>query len=182
MREKNKKNRLLLHACCAPCCCAVLERLAPDYDVTIFFYNPNIQPYDEYIKRLDELKKLLKIAHNETELIEGEYAHERFKALIVGMEQLPENTQRCDECYRLRLEETAITAKLGGFDFFATTLTLSSKKKASVINPIAEAFAHEYEIKAVLEDFKKKDGYNRSIELCNEYKLYRQSYCGCVTL
>ncbi|MCL2071336.1 MAG: epoxyqueuosine reductase QueH [Oscillospiraceae bacterium] len=182
-----KKPRLLLHSCCAPCSSAVLERLCPDYDVTVFFYNPNVQPQSEYQKRLEEQKRFLEVAdfgESTVELIEGEYSTEKFKSAIRGLEHLPEeskgkNSQRCEMCYRLRLEETARTAAEEGFDCFASTLTLSSKKKASVINPIAEEFAAKYDVEAVLEDFKKKDGYNRSVELCNEYGLYRQNYCGC---
>ena len=172
--------RLLLHSCCAPCSSAVLERLSGEYDITLFFYNPNILPQCEYDKRLDVQKRFLAETHPNVKLLIGEYHPERFKAVISGMEHLPENSERCELCYRMRLSKTAAVAKSSEFDLFATTLTLSSKKKASTINPIAAELAAEFGIPAILEDFKKKDGYNRSTALSNEYGLYRQRYCGCV--
>jgi predicted adenine nucleotide alpha hydrolase (AANH) superfamily ATPase len=174
-----KKPRLLLHSCCAPCSSAVLERLTPDYDVTVFFYNPNIIDPDEYKKRLSEQKRFLTEAYGFDELIEGEYRPEVFKEIIRGLEHLPENKERCKKCYALRLGKTAEIAESGGFGFFTTTLTLSSKKNAGDINAILAAAAEERGVEAIQADFKKNNGYNRSIELSNEYGLYRQSYCGC---
>jgi hypothetical protein len=173
------KMKLLLHSCCAPCSSAVIERLLPDYDLTVFFFNPNILPKSEYHKRLAEQKRLLELLGN-VPIIVGDYIHEKFASLICGLETLPENGERCKLCYRFRLSETARIAKLHDYDIFTTTLTLSSKKKAADINEIAAAIAKEHSLDVLLADFKKKDGYNRSIELCNRFGLYRQSYCGCV--
>ncbi|MCL1902865.1 MAG: epoxyqueuosine reductase QueH [Oscillospiraceae bacterium] len=160
--------KLLLHSCCAPCSSAVIERLIPDYNITVFFFNPNIVPYDEYQKRLSEQKRFLKEAHdNSIPLIEGEYSKSGY---------IP---ARCEECFLIRLEETARLAKEMRFDCFTTTLTVSSKKKAALINPIAAALSGRYRVEAILDDFKKKNGYNRSIELSKKYNLYRQNYCGC---
>jgi len=157
--------RLLLHSCCAPCSSAVLEKLKHDYDITVFFYNPNILPQEEYQKRLSEQERFLKEAHPNVALIAGEY--------------VPIIPNCCEECFLIRLEETAKTAAEQGFDCFTTTLTTSSKKKASTINPIAAAVAGRYKVEAIQDDFKKKNGYNRSVELSKKYNLYRQVYCGC---
>jgi len=160
--------RLLLHSCCAPCSSAVLEKLKNDYDITVFFYNPNILPIEEYQKRFDEQKRFLKEEHPTVPIIEGEYN--------------PGVPNCCEECFLIRLEETAKTAALHGFDCFTTSLTVSSKKKASTINPIAAAVAGRYKVEAIQDDFKKKNGYNRSVELSKKYNLYRQVYCGCKTI
>jgi hypothetical protein len=159
------KERLLLHACCAPCASAVLERLSPEYRITLFFYNPNITPKQEHDKRLAELQRFITQAHPKIPLLTGDYS--------------PYTPNRCEECFLTRLEETAKTAKAGSFDCFTTTLTVGSKKKAALINPIAAAVAGRYNISVILDDFKKKNGYNRSVELSKKYELYRQVYCGC---
>jgi hypothetical protein len=159
--------KLLLHSCCAPCSSAVLERLIKDYDVTVFFYNPNIRPYEEYKKRLSELKRFLSLAQTSIPLFTGEYYTDGY---IPGC---------CEECFTLRLEETAKTAVSYGMDCFSTTLTASSKKNADDINEICAVIAKKYSINRLWADFKKDDGYNRSVELCNKYNLYRQGYCGC---
>jgi len=151
----------------------------PDYDTTVFFYNPNIFPFVEYKRRFNEQRRFISDVHNDVKLIEGEYDFKKFKNVISGLEHLPENSERCKKCYELRLEETAKVAASHGFDCFTTTLTLSSKKNADNINEIAKTIARKYSIKRLWSDFKKDDGYNRSIELCNEYNLYRQNYCGC---
>jgi hypothetical protein len=165
MRKQNKK--CLLHTCCAPCSSAVLERLLPDYDITLFFYNPNILPEIEYQKRLEEQKRFLAEAHPDIPLMAGAYDGNGYTPAC------------CEECFLIRLEETAKIAKLNGFDCFTTTLTVSSKKKAALINPIAAALSGRYRVEAILDDFGKKNGYNRSIELSKKYNLYRQNYCGC---
>jgi len=157
--------RLLLHACCAPCACAVLERLTLDYDVTVLFFNPNIVPREEYDKRLLELQRFVGDAHRGVPIISTKY-----------VQYTPES---CEDCFTLRLEETAKFAVANGFDCFTTTLTLSSKKDAELINEISADLAKKYSVERLWADFKKADGYNRSIALCNEYGIYRQNYCGC---
>ena len=160
---------LLLHTCCAPCASAVIERLAPEYDITLFFYNPNIHPQSEKQKRLEELKRFLTQAYGDSvKLIQCEHND--------NVDYIP---ACCEECFLTRLEKTAETAKANGFDYFATTLTVGSKKKATTINPIAAAVAGRYKVEALLEDFGKKNGYNRSVELSKKHNLYRQDYCGC---
>jgi hypothetical protein len=157
--------KLFLHTCCAPCASAVIERLIPDYDITLFYYNPNILPKQEYDKRLTELRRFVGDAHPSITIIEGEYK--------------PYVPNCCEECFLIRLEETAKAASAHNFDCFTTTLTVSSKKKAALINPIMAAVAGRYRVEPILDDFKKKNGYNRSIELSKKYNLYRQVYCGC---
>jgi hypothetical protein len=159
------RKRLLLHTCCAPCASAVLERLSPEYDITLFWFNPNIQPIAEYGKRLVELRWFIEEVHPKIPIIVAEYE-----------QCLP---SCCEECFLIRLEETARVAAQNGFDLFTTTLTVGSKKKAELINPIAAAVGGRYRVKAILDDFKKKNGYNRSVELSKKYNLYRQVYCGC---
>jgi len=173
------KNRLLLHSCCAPCSSSVLERLIPDYDVTVFWLNPNILPEAEYAKRLAEQRRFLAAAHPDIRLIEGEYDPELFKRAIKGFEHVPEGGERCDICIALRLSKTAETAEKNGFGRFCTTLTVSPHKNAARINAISEAAAERYGITALSADFKKKDGFKRSLELSKQYGLYRQNYCGC---
>ena len=173
------KKSLLLHSCCAPCSTAVLERLIQDYNVTLFFYNPCILPENEYLKRLSEQERFLSSLPCPVHLLKGEYHPERFNEAIRGFEHLLEGGERCVKCYTLRLRETVKTAKVGGFDCFTTTLTVSPKKKAAIINPILAVLGLEYGVETVEEDFKKKGGYNRSVELSKEFGLYRQSYCGC---
>lgn len=175
------KRRLLLHSCCAPCSSAVLEKLRQnhDFEVAVFFFNPNISPEPEYRRRLAEQERFLREFAPATELIVGEYHPERFRNEVAGLEHLPENSERCTRCYTLRLEETAKVCVSLGMDCFATTLTLSSKKDAGHINEVAATVAAKYSTRRLWADFKKDDGYNRSIELCNEFGLYRQGYCGC---
>jgi hypothetical protein len=172
---------ILLHSCCAPCSSACLERLAPDAEITLFFYNPNILPEAEYQYRLDELKRLVREMPlpAEVPVIEGVYDPERFLAFAKDMADEPERGARCRKCIRMRLEEAAKAAKAAGADFFATTLTLSPHKDAVFINECGEAVAAEYSIAWLPTDFKKKEGYKRSIQLSAEYGLYRQDFCGC---
>ena len=173
---------LLLHSCCAPCSSYVLEYLSAYFDITIFYYNPNISPEEEFAKRVDEQKRLISeipLEHN-VKFIEGKYDCERFYEMAKGLEHLKEGGERCFKCYRLRLEETAKAAKDGGFDYFTTTLSISPHKNAQVLNAIGAELSNEYGIDYLFSDFKKKNGYKRSCELSEIYGLYRQNYCGCV--
>lgn len=173
---------LLLHACCAPCSSAVLERIANFFKITIFYYNPNITEEDEYRKRIEEIKKLISLIKPKYEisLIEGNYEPKKFFEISKGLEKCPERGERCFKCYKLRLEETAKIADKLGFNTFATTLTLSPHKNTNWINEIGEELNNKYNSTYLYSDFKKKNGYKRSIELSREYNLYRQDYCGCV--
>jgi len=173
--------RLLLHACCAPCLSSVLERLGERFDVTVLYYNPNIYPREEYEKRLDELYKLLRLQKtgNAVRLLCGEYRPEDYYNIIGGLEKEPEGGGRCRLCFELRLGETATLAREGGYDYFTTTLTVSPHKNAELINSIGGAMSEKYGVPYLFSDFKKRDGYRRSIELSNIYGLYRQNYCGC---
>ena len=173
---------LLLHACCAPCSTACLERLADYFKVTIFYYNPNITEKHEYEKRIEEIKKLLTLINPkyEVKLLEGDYDPKVFLDMSKGLETEPERGKRCYKCYELRLKETAKIASKLGFNNFCTTLTLSPHKNANWINEIGEKLNTEYESNYLYSDFKKKEGYKRSIELSKKYDLYRQDYCGCI--
>ncbi len=172
---------LLLHDCCAPCLSSVLEQLAPLFRVTVFFYNPNILPEDEYRKRVAEVKRLLDELPQKypAQFIEGRYNVRQFLEMARGMEQEPEGGERCMGCYRLRLAETAKYARSGGYDFFTTTLTVSPYKNARKLNEIGLELAQKYEVPFLPSDFKKNGGYQRSIELSRTYGLYRQDFCGC---
>ncbi len=186
--KKNEKEGILpslfLHSCCAPCSSYCLEYLTNYFKITIFYYNPNISPIEEYKKRVEEQKRLIdtlneKVKHTIT-FIEGEYKPEDFYEMAKGMEHLKEGGERCFGCYELRLREAAILAKENGFDYFTTTLSISPHKNAQKLNEIGEMLSKEYGICHLPADFKKKNGYKRSIELSKEYDLYRQDYCGCV--
>ena len=173
---------LLLHACCAPCSSACLEYLNGNFDMTVFYYNPNISPESEFQKRLSEEKRLVSEMplSKEIKVIEGEYNYADFLEAVKGLEDVPEGGERCFACYRLRLEKTAELAKEQGFDYFCTTLSISPLKNSQKINEIGEAVAEKYGVKWLPSDFKKKEGYKRSIELSRQYGLYRQNFCGCV--
>ncbi|MBQ7373170.1 MAG: epoxyqueuosine reductase QueH [Clostridia bacterium] len=176
-----EKKKLLLHSCCAPCSTAVLERVTPYFDVTVFFFNPNITESEEYYLRLNEQKRLLKTAYGkEVKLIEGRYFSKEFFYMVEGYEKEQEGGARCTLCFENRLEETAKTAKDGGYDYFCSTLTVSPHKNADLINKIGEKIEKEYGVKWLFSDFKKEEGYKRSIEISKEYELYRQRYCGCL--
>lgn len=181
--EQNKQiPKLFLHSCCAPCSSYVLEYLSQYFDITVFFYNPNISPETEYVKRVEEIQRLvheMSFVHP-VRIEEGTYDPERFYSMAKGMEKIPEGGERCFRCYRLRMEEAAQKAKEGGYDYFTTTLSISPLKNAAKINEIGEELAQIYGIKHLPSDFKKKNGYKRSVELSHEYGLYRQNYCGCV--
>lgn len=179
---RNKRPRLLLHSCCAPCSSYVLEYLASQFEISVFYYNPNITGAEEYKKRAEELARLIREMPlaKDVRLIEGTYEPERFLEAVKGLEEEPEGGLRCEECFRLRLMEAADAARREGCDYFATTLTISPKKNADTINRIGEEIAEMYGVRYLASDFKKKGGYQRSIELSREYGLYRQDYCGCV--
>lgn len=174
--------RLLLHSCCAPCSSYVLEYLSQYFVITLLYYNPNIFPEEEYRKRVEEQKKLiaaLPVKHP-VSFVEGRYQPEEFFAVAKGLEDVPEGGERCRKCFRLRLEETAKLAAEGGYDYFTTTLSISPLKNAQALNEIGQELAAVYEVPYLPSDFKKRGGYQRSIELSREYELYRQNFCGCV--
>ena len=181
---ENKGKHLFLHSCCAPCSSYVLEYLRRYFCITVFYYNPNISFMEEYRKRAAEQKRLIEAYNREKkgypiEITEGAYESERFLETVRGLEKCPEGGERCFRCYELRLRETAKRAAEGRFDFFCTTLSISPLKNAGKINEIGQALALEYGVSWLPSDFKKKDGYKRSLELSAEYGLYRQNYCGC---
>ena len=180
--SKSRVPRLLLHSCCAPCSSYVLEYLSDYFEITIFYYNPNISPAEEYEKRAAEQQHLIRElpAKHPIHLVVGAYEPERFYAVSRGLEQVPEGGERCFRCFRLRLEEAAKMAAEGGFDYFATTLTISPLKNAQKLNEIGEELSELYKVEHLPSDFKKKNGYKRSVELSALYGLYRQNYCGCV--
>lgn len=173
---------LLLHSCCAPCSSYVLEYLSQYFKITVFYYNPNISPEEEYRKRVAEQKRLISQlpAKNPVDFIEGDYKPQDFYDITKGMEDIPEGGERCFACYRLRLEHAARLAADMGFDYFTTTLSISPYKNAPKLNEIAEELSEIYRVKNLPSDFKKKEGYKRSIALSAEYNLYRQDYCGCI--
>ncbi|MCM1273437.1 MAG: epoxyqueuosine reductase QueH [Clostridium sp.] len=177
-----KKQQLLLHVCCAPCSSHVLECLSPEFDITAFFYNPNITEEEEYNKRINELKRFVAeadFAKNVT-IREGDYEPECFWELSEGLEEEPERGARCYKCYALRMRKAAEYALENGYDIFTTTLSISPHKNAAWINEIGKALSEELNVAYMYSDFKKKNGYLRSIQLSKEYGLYRQDYCGCV--
>jgi predicted adenine nucleotide alpha hydrolase (AANH) superfamily ATPase len=170
-----------LHACCAPCSATALERLPPDWEITLFYCNPNIYPEAEYAKRLGELRRFVAEAPvaRRAAVLAPEYDRAEFLAAARGLESEPEGGARCRECFALRLRAAAATAAGRGFDAFSTTLTTGPRKSAADINAAGEKASREYGAAYVAEDFKKRGGYSRSVELSREYSLYRQSYCGC---
>lgn len=180
--------RLLIHSCCAPCSSYVMEYLSRYFDLTMFFYNPNMDSLEEYIKRANELRRLIDETgmSERIRLVISDYTPEDFESIAAGHEQDPERGERCLRCYRLRLEKTAsymqsynLTHPEEKYDYFATTLTLSPLKSAEALNDIALQLSEQYSVKCLETDFKKRGGYKRSIELSKEYGLYRQDYCGC---
>ena len=173
------KRKLLLHSFCGPCSTSVIEKLKSIYDITVFYYNPNIEPNEEFKKRLKCQKDYIKNHLLDVKLIEGKWENEEFKACVNGLENEPEGGKRCEKCFWLRLRKTAILAKEKGFDEFATTLSVSPHKNAQLINEIGLSLQEEYGVKYLVSDFKKQDGYLKSINLSKKYNLYRQNYCGC---
>ncbi len=173
------KPRVLLHSCCGPCSSYVVEYLAQHFDITVYFYNPNIHPEDEYIHRLETQRALIERLGGAM-LVEGEYNPDCFFKAVNGLENEPEGGARCEKCIAERMTATANKAQQGGFEYFCTTLSVSPHKNAEMINSLGFALEAELGVKWLPSDFKKKGGYLRSIELSKQYGLYRQDYCGCV--
>ena len=178
---------VLLHSCCAPCSSTCIERLCDRCDITVYYYNPNIGEEAEYLKRKEEQIRLIRAYNSEKKgkyeikILDADYDPESFTAMAKGMEDCPERGPRCHKCYELRMRRTAEAAlEAGGFDLFATTLTLSPLKDSEAINRIGFKIEEETGMKYLPSDFKKRNGYLRSIELSKEYDLYRQNYCGCI--
>lgn len=181
LEKENRVPSLLLHSCCAPCSSYVLEYLSQYFRITVFYYNPNIYPESEYEKRILEQQELIAkmdLKHP-VSFLAGEYDREKFYEMARGMENLREGGARCMKCYELRLTETARRAAEGGFDYFTTTLSISPLKNAQKLNEIGVRVGQEAGAEYLVSDFKKKNGYKRSVELSGEYGLYRQDYCGC---
>ena len=170
---------LLLHSCCAPCSSYCLEYLSQYFKITVFYYNPNIYPEEEYHKRVEEQQRFIERlpAKHPIAFVEGNYDKERFYEMTKGLEDVKEGGERCFLCYELRLRESAELAKKMGMDYFTTTLSISPLKNAAKLNEIGDRLAGEYGIRYLNSDFKKKNGYKRSVELSAQYELYRQNYC-----
>ena len=181
LTKEQRVPKLLLHSCCAPCSSYVLEYLSNYFEITVFYYNPNIFPENEYTKRILEQQTLIsdmKVKYP-VSFLAGNYDRDRFFQIAEGLEHLREGGERCFKCYELRLEEAAKIAEAAGFDYFTTTLSISPLKNADKLNEIGTRLADKYGVQYLQSDFKKKNGYKRSIELSSEYGLYRQDYCGC---
>ena len=176
LRELQGRPTLLLHACCAPCSSYVLEYLTAYFDILLYYYNPNIAPAEEYERRLNEARRL----EARVRVIEGAYEPERFEAIAAGLEDAREGGPRCERCFRLRLGEAARAAREWGADYFTTTLTVGRQKNAAVLNAIGQELERACGVRYLCSDFKKRGGFDRSVELCAQYGLYRQDYCGCV--
>lgn len=174
-----KKPRLLLHACCAPCSSYCLEYLKEYFDITLFFYNPNISSREEFDKRYNELKRLVKEMNSDIDIICPGYATQEFLQKVKGYENCPEGGDRCGICYALRLKRACEYAEENGFEYYCSTLSISPHKNAQRLNTIGEYLASGKKVKHLPNDFKKKGGYLRSIELSRKYNLYRQDFCGC---
>lgn len=181
LKQEKRVPRLLLHSCCAPCSSYVLEYLSDYFEITVFYYNPNIYPESEYTKRILEQQTLIgsmKVKYP-VAFVAGTYDKEAFYAATKGMEHIREGGERCLKCYEMRLRESAKLAKAGEFEYFTTTLSISPLKNADRLNEIGKRLEEEYGVSYLQSDFKKKNGYKRSIELSKEFGLYRQNYCGC---
>lgn len=181
LQKEEKVPTLLLHSCCAPCSSYVLEYLSSYFKITVLYYNPNIYPESEYSKRIIEQQTLIGEMDTKypVQFIAGGYDKEKFYEMAKGREKVKEGGVRCFKCYELRLRETAEIAKEGGYDYFTTTLSISPLKNAAKLNEIGLKLAEEYGVSYLTSDFKKKNGYKRSVELSAQYGLYRQDYCGC---
>lgn len=181
-RKERVVPKLLLHSCCAPCSSYVIEYLSSYFEITVFYYNPNLYPDEEYEKRVKEQMRFVETfpAKYPVEFLRGDFEKERFYETVKGLEQETEGGERCFACYKLRLSEAAKTAKRLGMDYFTTTLSISPLKNAVKLNEIGETLAGEYGIAYLPSDFKKKNGYQRSVELSKKYEMYRQDYCGCI--
>lgn len=181
LKNIGSNKKILLHSCCAPCSSHVISVLTNYADITILYYNPNISPKSEYDKRKEEQIRLIKEIqknHN-VDIIDCDYDNDIYESLVKGYEDCPERGDRCTICFNLRLEKTAKMAKLLGYDYFCSTLTVSPYKNSKLLNEIGEKLAEKYGVKWLHSDFKKENGYKHSIELSKEYNLYRQDYCGC---
>lgn len=176
---KDKKPSLLLHSCCGPCSSYVLEYLKEYFEITVFYYNPNITEEAEYQHRVEEQQRLIHLVYPDVHFLEGTYSPETFLEMSRGLEEEPEGGARCTKCYHLRMNETAKMAKELGFDYFTTTLSISPYKDSEKLNQIGEKLEQQYGVSYLYADFKKRNGYKRSIELSKQYHLYRQDYCGC---
>lgn len=172
------KPTLLLHSCCAPCSSYVLEYLEPFFEITVLYYNPNIEPKEEYLKRKEEQINFIKKVHPNIKILDVEYDNTIYNNEIKGLEHEKEGGSRCYKCYKLRMEKTAFLAQ-NNYEYFGTTLTVSPHKNATYINEIGKQLEQKYQTKFLISDFKKNEGYKRSIVLSKEYNLYRQNYCGC---
>ncbi len=173
--------KLFLHSCCGPCSTTVITMLKEYFDITVFYYNPNIEPREEYEKRKSEQIRLIKELDSEfVKFLDCDYANEEFRSVAKGLEEEKEGGARCSVCFKLRLEKTALKAKKLGFEYFGTTLTVSPYKNSKVINAIGAMLEDNFGVKYLYSDFKKNDGYKKSIELSKKYDLYRQNYCGCL--
>lgn len=182
LKSRNKIPKLLLHSCCAPCSSYVLSYLSPYFNITVFYYNPNISPEEEYLfRKKEQIDLLFKIkAKNTISFLDCDYEDFKFYQITSGLENEKEGGKRCFNCYRLRLEKTAVTAKALGFEFFGSTLSVSPYKNAIWLNDIGESLENKYDVRFLISDFKKKDGYKKSLELSKQFNLYRQNYCGCI--
>lgn len=188
LKQFTNKKTILLHSCCGPCSAAVIDALKEYFHITILYYNPNIEPIEEYIKRKEEQKRYIKESKLDIDFLDVDYENEKFKEIAKNLEHEPEGGARCHKCYYLRLSKTARLAMENHFDYFGTTLTVSPYKNAKVINTIGleiekelnEGKKEEEKVLFLVSDFKKKEGYKKSIELSKKYNLYRQEYCGCL--
>lgn len=182
IEDLNYTPKLLLHTCCAPCSSYCIEYLSNYFDITVLYYNPNISPKEEYEKRKQEQIRFLNEykSKNKLDYMDCDYNYNDFLNVIEGLENEPEGGKRCNKCFRLRLEKVALEAKNNNYDYFGTTLTVSPYKNSELLNKIGIELEHKYNIKYLLSDFKKKEGYKRSIQLSKKYNLYRQDYCGCI--
>lgn len=182
LQREGKAPTLLLHSCCAPCSSYVIEYLSQYFRITVFYYNPNIYPDEEYVKRVKEQQEFIRRFPTKypVKFIEGDFEKAAFYEMAKGLEQVKEGGERCFGCYRLRLEKTAQLAVERGFDYFTTTLSISPLKNAAKLNEIGMKLSEVYGVAYLLSDFKKRNGYKRSVEISKEYEMYRQDYCGCV--
>lgn len=182
LNNLDKTPTLLLHSCCAPCSSYVLNYLTKYFKITVLYYNPNISPIEEYEKRKQEQIRLINEMDsiNPIDIMDCDYDNDKFEELIKGLEEEKEGGPRCFKCYRLRLEKTAMLAKQNNFDYFGTTLTVSPYKNSQKLNEIGSELEQIYKIPYLYSDFKKKEGYKKSIEFSRTYNLYRQDYCGCI--
>lgn len=181
IKTLNEKPTLLLHSCCGPCSTEVISFLKDYFDITIYYYNPNIEPLEEYLHRKREQIRFLKeYKEAKIKFLDCDYDNDSFKQIAKGLESVPEGGARCNKCFYLRMQRTATIAKDNNFEYFGTTLTVSPHKNSEIINEIGEKVMKEYNIKYIYGDFKKNDGYKKSIEMSKAYNLYRQDYCGCL--